>query len=192
MWSIPSTRIRTCRLLVYERLRSHPNITLTEPMDYVPFVDLMRRAYLILTDSGGIQEEGPSLGKPVLVLREKTERPEAVEAGTVKLVGTDIGAHRSRDHDAARLPRGIRADVAHPQSRTEMGTPANELKPPSGTNGRTTGRCPNRFYRVPAILVPLKIFCGRYVTEEAAIRSLHIRKPEVGLLGEIRVVRPKT
>jgi len=50
----------------------------------------MRRAYLILTDSGGIQEEGPSLGKPVLVLREKTERPEAVEAGTVKLVGTDV------------------------------------------------------------------------------------------------------
>jgi UDP-N-acetylglucosamine 2-epimerase (non-hydrolysing) len=74
---------------VYERLRSHPNITLTEPLDYVPFVDLMRRACLILTDSGGIQEEAPSLGKPVLVLREKTERPEAVEAGTVKLVGTD-------------------------------------------------------------------------------------------------------
>src|SRR5581483_1310574 len=72
---------------VRERLGSHPNITLTEPMDYVPFVDLMRRAYLILTDSGGIQEEAPSLGKPVLVLREKTERPEAVEAGTVKLVG---------------------------------------------------------------------------------------------------------
>jgi UDP-N-acetylglucosamine 2-epimerase (non-hydrolysing) len=77
--------------IVNERLRSHPNITLTQPMDYVPFVDLMRRAYLILTDSGGIQEEGPSLGKPVLVLREKTERPEAVEAGTVKLVGTDAG-----------------------------------------------------------------------------------------------------
>jgi UDP-N-acetylglucosamine 2-epimerase (non-hydrolysing) len=77
--------------IVHERLRSHPNITLTEPMDYAPFVDLMRRSYLILTDSGGIQEEGPSLGKPVLVLREKTERPEAVEAGTVKLVGTDTG-----------------------------------------------------------------------------------------------------
>jgi UDP-N-acetylglucosamine 2-epimerase (non-hydrolysing) len=76
------------RASVHEHLRSHPNITLTEPMDYLPFVDLMRRAYLILTDSGGIQEEAPSLGKPVLVLREKTERPEAVEAGTVKLVGT--------------------------------------------------------------------------------------------------------
>jgi UDP-N-acetylglucosamine 2-epimerase (non-hydrolysing) len=71
------------------KLGSHTNVTLTEPMDYVPFVDLMQRAYLILTDSGGIQEEAPSLGKPVLVLREKTERPEAVEAGTVKLVGTD-------------------------------------------------------------------------------------------------------
>jgi len=76
------------RASVHEHLRSHPNITLTEPMDYLPFVDLMRRAYLILTDSGGIQEEAPSLGKPVLVLRDKTERPEAVEAGTVKLVGT--------------------------------------------------------------------------------------------------------
>jgi UDP-N-acetylglucosamine 2-epimerase (non-hydrolysing) len=64
-------------------------IHLCEPLDYVPFVDLMRRAYLLITDSGGIQEEGPSLGKPVLVMREKTERPEAVEAGTVKLVGTD-------------------------------------------------------------------------------------------------------
>ena len=64
-------------------------VTLLDPLEYVPFVDLMRRAYILITDSGGIQEEGPSLGKPVLVMREKTERPEAVEAGTVKLVGTD-------------------------------------------------------------------------------------------------------
>jgi UDP-N-acetylglucosamine 2-epimerase (non-hydrolysing) len=74
---------------VHERLGDHPNISLIDPVSYVPFVDLMRRAYLLLTDSGGIQEEGPSLGKPILVLREKTERPEAVNAGTVKLVGTD-------------------------------------------------------------------------------------------------------
>jgi len=74
---------------VHRLLGGQPNILLLEPLDYVPFVDLMRRATLILTDSGGIQEEGPSLGKPILVLREKTERPEAVEAGTVKLVGTD-------------------------------------------------------------------------------------------------------
>jgi UDP-N-acetylglucosamine 2-epimerase (non-hydrolysing) len=74
---------------VQRYLATHPNIRLIEPMSYVPFVDLMRRAYLLITDSGGIQEEGPSLGKPILVLREKTERPEAVLAGTVKLVGTD-------------------------------------------------------------------------------------------------------
>ncbi|PWT99258.1 MAG: UDP-N-acetylglucosamine 2-epimerase (non-hydrolyzing) [Terriglobia bacterium] len=73
----------------HELLGGRPNIHLIEPLSYVPFVDLMRRAALIITDSGGIQEEAPSLGKPVLVLREKTERPEAVEAGTVKLVGTD-------------------------------------------------------------------------------------------------------
>jgi UDP-N-acetylglucosamine 2-epimerase len=58
-------------------------------MDYTPFIDLLSRSYLVLTDSGGIQEEAPSLGKPVLVLRENTERPEAVEAGSAKLVGTD-------------------------------------------------------------------------------------------------------
>ena len=65
------------------------NIHLIEPQDYLPFVYLMNQAYLILTDSGGIQEEAPALGKPVLVMRETTERPEAVEAGTVVLVGTD-------------------------------------------------------------------------------------------------------
>lgn len=69
-----------------------PNIHLIAPQDYLPFVYLMNRSYLILTDSGGIQEEAPSLGKPVLVMRETTERPEAVEAGTVQLVGTEVGA----------------------------------------------------------------------------------------------------
>ena len=64
------------------------NITLIEPLDYLPFVYLMSRAYIILTDSGGVQEEAPSLDKPVLVMREKTERQEAVDGGTVKLVGT--------------------------------------------------------------------------------------------------------
>lgn len=64
-------------------------VRLTPPQDYLPFVHLMRRADIILTDSGGVQEEAPSLGKPVLVMRDTTERPEAVDAGTVKLVGTD-------------------------------------------------------------------------------------------------------
>lgn len=69
-------------------LKGIPNIHLIEPLDYLPFVHLMDKAHLILTDSGGIQEEAPSLGKPVLVMRDTTERPEAVDAGTVRLVGT--------------------------------------------------------------------------------------------------------
>lgn len=70
-------------------LGGHDSIRLLPPQDYLPFVYLMSRADLILTDSGGVQEEAPSLGKPVLVMRDTTERPEAVEAGTVRLVGTD-------------------------------------------------------------------------------------------------------
>ncbi len=68
------------------------NVYLINPLDYLPFVYLMQRSHIILTDSGGVQEEAPSLGKPVLVMRETTERPEAVEAGTVKLVGTNLDA----------------------------------------------------------------------------------------------------
>jgi UDP-N-acetylglucosamine 2-epimerase (non-hydrolysing) len=75
--------------VVVQSLTGVSNIKLIEPLEYEPFVHLMKRSYIILTDSGGVQEEAPSLGKPVLVLREKTERPEAVSAGTVKLVGTD-------------------------------------------------------------------------------------------------------
>jgi len=74
---------------VYRLLSNSPNVHLIAPQDYLPFVYLMSRSYLVLTDSGGIQEEAPSLGKPVLVMRDTTERPEAVAAGTVKLVGTD-------------------------------------------------------------------------------------------------------
>jgi UDP-N-acetylglucosamine 2-epimerase (non-hydrolysing) len=77
------------RRVVESKLCGVPSIQLVEPFSYVPFVDLMRRAHILLTDSGGIQEEGPSLGKPVLVMREKTERPEAIAAGTALLVGTD-------------------------------------------------------------------------------------------------------
>lgn len=74
---------------VSNALAGKDNVILLEPQDYLPFVYLMSRAHIILTDSGGIQEEAPSLGKPVLVMRETTERPEAVEAGTVRLVGAD-------------------------------------------------------------------------------------------------------
>ncbi len=76
---------------VHRILGAKSNIHLIEPLDYLPFVTLMERSYLVLTDSGGIQEEAPSLGKPVLVMRDVTERPEAVAAGTVRLVGTDSG-----------------------------------------------------------------------------------------------------
>lgn len=78
------------RDIVHRRLSGKPGIQLIQPAAYVPFIDLMRRAHFLLTDSGGIQEEAPSLGKPVLVLRDKTERPEAVTAGTARLVGTDV------------------------------------------------------------------------------------------------------
>lgn len=74
---------------VHRILGEIPNVNLIAPLDYLPFVYLMKQSYLILTDSGGIQEEAPSLGKPVLVMRDTTERPEAVAAGTVRLVGTD-------------------------------------------------------------------------------------------------------
>jgi len=74
----------------YELLGQHPRILLCEPLEYLPFVTAMKNAYLILSDSGGVQEEAPALAKPVLVLRSETERPEAVAEGVVKLVGTDF------------------------------------------------------------------------------------------------------
>jgi UDP-N-acetylglucosamine 2-epimerase len=80
----PKVRAPVTRLL-----SDVPNVRLIEPVDYYTFVFLMSKAFLILTDSGGIQEEAPSLGKPVLVMREKTERPEAIDAGTACLVGTE-------------------------------------------------------------------------------------------------------
>ncbi len=80
------------REVVHAKLDGIANIKLIEPLDYLPFVAMMKRAHLILSDSGGVQEEAPALGKPVLVLRRETERPEAVAAGVVKLVGADRAA----------------------------------------------------------------------------------------------------
>lgn len=77
---------------VHQALAGRPNVHLVPPLDYLPFQRLMQRAYIVLTDSGGVQEEAPALGKPVLVMREVTERPEAVDAGTVQLVGTGRAA----------------------------------------------------------------------------------------------------
>jgi UDP-N-acetylglucosamine 2-epimerase (non-hydrolysing) len=84
---------------VYSILDGHKNVMLIPPVDYGAFTFLMKNCYLILTDSGGVQEEAPSLGKPVLVMREKTERPEGLQAGSVKLTGTnkiDIVANVAR------------------------------------------------------------------------------------------------
>lgn len=101
---------------VHRLLDGIPNIYLIEPQDYFPFVYLMDRADVILTDSGGIQEEAPSLGKPVLVMRDTTERPEAVQAGTVTLVGTD----------AARIEHETRRLLDSASARAQAG---NKLNP---------------------------------------------------------------
>ncbi|MEN6461504.1 MAG: UDP-N-acetylglucosamine 2-epimerase (non-hydrolyzing) [Syntrophomonas sp.] len=87
------------RDIAVEMLKGRERFHLIEPLDYEPFANLMNSSYLILTDSGGMQEEAPSLGKPVLVLRDTTERPEALQAGTVKLVGTN----QQKIYDEARL-----------------------------------------------------------------------------------------
>ncbi len=86
---LPLHRNPTVREPLQALLGDHPRVFLTEPLDYAELVGAIARCYLLLTDSGGLQEEAPSLGKPVLVLRETTERPEAIDAGTAKLVGTN-------------------------------------------------------------------------------------------------------
>ena len=95
---------------VFDLIDGIPNITLIAPLEYEPFVYLLKHAYLVLTDSGGIQEEAPSLGKPVLVMRDVTERPEAVEAGTVRLVGADTQA----------IVRNVAELIDHEQSYLKM------------------------------------------------------------------------
>ena len=87
----PVHRNPKVREVVRQELGDVTRVHLIDPLDYEPFANLMARSALILTDSGGVQEEGPALGKPVLVLRDNTERPEAVAAGTVKLIGTEEG-----------------------------------------------------------------------------------------------------
>ena len=106
------------RQIVCPALGSHPRVSLVEPLGYEPFVLAMNSAHIILSDSGGIQEEAPALGKPVLVLRNTTERPEAVEAGTARLVGTDVGAIVSA---CEQLLTDTRAYRAMAQARNPFG-----------------------------------------------------------------------
>jgi UDP-N-acetylglucosamine 2-epimerase (non-hydrolysing) len=116
-----------------------PNLRLIEPVDYLNMVQLMKRAHLILTDSGGIQEEAPALGKPVLVLREKTERPEALQAGTARLVGTDPD----------RIVGETRRLLEDPQAYTAMARAVN----PFG-DGRAAERIVAALLETQASLAP--------------------------------------
>ena len=111
----PVHRNPNVRAVVNKYLAGIPNVRLIDPLDYLPLVHLMKRAYLVLTDSGGLQEEAPSLGKPVLVLRKVTERQEGVEAGTLKLVGMDAAdivreASRLLDDESAYRAMATRAN----------------------------------------------------------------------------------
>jgi UDP-N-acetylglucosamine 2-epimerase (non-hydrolysing) len=138
------------RAVVERRLGGIDAIELLEPLDYLPFVDLMRRAHVLLTDSGGIQEEAPALGKPVLVLREKTERPEAISVGAARLTGTDpsrIVAETSLLlDDAAEYAR--RACIRHPFGDGRAATRIREIVrsylatsyPNEGSRTAPTGR----------------------------------------------------
>lgn len=112
---LPLHRNPTVREPLKAILGDHPRVFLTEPLDYAELVGAIQRSYLLLTDSGGLQEEAPSLGKPVLVLRETTERPEAVMAGTAKLIGTDPDSILSH---AAEL-------LSQPDAYTKMATAIN-------------------------------------------------------------------
>lgn len=110
---------------VFRRLGDKPNVHLIEPLSYLAFVFLMDRCRLVLTDSGGVQEEGPSLGKPVVVMRETTERPEGVEAGAVRLVGTD--------------PQRITDSIGELLTRTEVYDRMAHAVNPYG-DGKASGR----------------------------------------------------
>lgn len=109
------------REIVQEELGHLSQVHLIEPMDYEPFANLMAKVDIVLTDSGGIQEEAPALGKPVLVLRDTTERPEAVQAGTVKLVGTEY-------EDVLRETNLLLDDAAHYRSMSEAANPYGDGK----------------------------------------------------------------
>lgn len=123
---LPIHRNPAVRAAVLPEVEGHPNITVTEPLDYDAFATLLDASHLVVTDSGGVQEEAPSLGKPVLVMRDTTERPEAVDHGTVELVGTD-------ERTIVERTAALLTDEAH---YTAMARATN----PYG-DGRAAGRC---------------------------------------------------
>jgi UDP-N-acetylglucosamine 2-epimerase (non-hydrolysing) len=113
---LPLHRNPTVREPLIKALGNHPRIFLTEPLDYTQTIGAIQRSYMLLSDSGGLQEEAPSLGKPVLVLRDTTERPEAITGGTAKLVGTD----------PAIITAAARELLSHPEAYQAM---ANAINP---------------------------------------------------------------
>jgi UDP-N-acetylglucosamine 2-epimerase (non-hydrolysing) len=115
---LPMHRNAVVREILQDELRQHPRVYLIEPPEYREFVELMARSFLILTDSGGVQEEAPALGKPVLVLRTETERPEGITAGNAVLVGTDAEAIYEAAHKLI-TDREAYAEVA--QTRNPYG-----------------------------------------------------------------------
>ena len=142
-----------------------PNVRIVEPLGYASFIALLRRAHVLLTDSGGVQEEGPSLGKPVLVMRDTTERPEALDAGTVRLVGTDpetiVAAVRELLHDDATYRAMARAVNPYGDGRAAartvaamahffgMGPPAVEFVPGTGVADPVAVTPPEPARRLP-------------------------------------------
>jgi UDP-N-acetylglucosamine 2-epimerase (non-hydrolysing) len=131
------------RAPVEELLADHPRIHLLEPLSYLPFLALMDRSHLVLTDSGGLQEEAPALDKPVLVMRERTERQEAVDAGTVLLVGTSASRIAAETHRLLTDESAYRAmaEAANPFGDGEaaarivrsIGSYLESAAPPPGT-----------------------------------------------------------
>ena len=126
-------------------LSDEADVHLIEPLNYLPFVYLMTRAHLILTDSGGVREEAPSLGKPVLVMRDTTERPEAVDAGTVRLVGTDMSERVSKPGrltGAARKRASSRHSLMLTMHRLAAHSPATPAPSGSQPHRETVDRVP--------------------------------------------------
>jgi len=134
-------------------LDGRPNVHLVDPLDYVAFVHLMHSSDLIVTDSGGVQEEAPSLGKPVLVMRDTTERPESVSAGTARLVGTD--------------PDRVYAEVDHLLTSTQAyQAMANAVNPYGDGRAalRTVGAIEHMFELGPRPAPFESVVCRRSVT----------------------------
>jgi UDP-N-acetylglucosamine 2-epimerase (non-hydrolysing) len=125
-------------------LSGHPRIHLLQPLRYEEFILLLSHAWLIVSDSGGIQEEAPTLGKPLLILRENTERPEAVEAGVAKLVGKDpdrLAELLKQVHSNGVWSEGIK-DLANPFGRGDSGERIAEIISGMTRHGKIGGYCP--------------------------------------------------